>query len=84
MNLGDLAEQDFDPDLIPVGAETENGIQVQTFEHMWAMLIKKHQIDQHVEEPTCQTGKILDYVFAPDYLDVTKLRVDRHSFLTLC
>ena len=81
MNLGDLADQDFDPDLIPVGAETENGIQVKTFEHMWTMLIKKHQIVQHVEEPTCQTGKILDYVFAPDYLDVAKLKVDRHSFL---
>ena len=81
MNLGDLADQDFDPDLIPVGAETENGIQVKTFEHMWAMLIKKHQMVQHVEEPTCQTMKILDYVFAPDYLDVAKLKVDRHSFL---
>ena len=81
MNLGDLAEQDFDPKLIPVGAETDNGTQVQTFEHMWTMLLKKHQIEQQVEEPTCQTGKILDYVFAPDYLDVPKIRVNRHAFL---
>ena len=81
MNLGDLAEAEFDPILTPVGAETDNGIQVKTFEHMWTMLIKKHQMEQHVEEPTCQTGKILDYVFAPDYLDVLKIRVDRHSFL---
>ena len=81
MNLGDLAEQEFDPELIPVGAETDNGIQVQTFEHMWTMLIKKHQMEQHVDEPTCQTGKILDYVFAPDYLDILKIRVDRHAFL---
>ena len=78
INLGDLAEQDFDPNLTPVGAETENGIQVRTTDHMWTMLLKKHQIEQHVEEPTCQTGKILDYVFAPDYLDVPKIRVDRH------
>ena len=81
MNLGDLAEQEFDPKLIPVGAETDNGTQVQTFEHMWTMLLKKHQIKQHVEEPTCQTGKILDYVFAPDYLDIPKIRVDPHAFL---
>ena len=78
INLGDLAEQDFDPDLTPVGAETENGTQVRTTDHMWTMLLKKHQIEQHVDEPTCQTGKILDYVFAPDYLDVPKIRVDRH------
>ena len=32
MNLGDLAEQEFDPKLVPVGAETDNGIQVQTFD----------------------------------------------------
>ena len=81
MNLGDLAEQDFDPKLIPVGAETDNGTQVQTFEHMWTMLLKKHQIEQHLEEPTCQTWKILDYVFAPDYLDIPKIRVDCHAFL---
>jgi hypothetical protein len=78
INLGDLAEQDFDPNLTPVGAETENGTQVRTTDHMWTMLLKKHQIEQHVDEPTCQTGKILDYVFAPDYLDVPKIRVDRH------
>ena len=81
MNLGDLAEHEFDLKLTPVGAETENGKQVQTFEHMWIELIKKHRIDQHVEEPTCETGNILDYVFAPDYLDIPKIRVDRFAFL---
>ena len=80
MNLGDLAAVDFDLKLTPVGAETENGEQVQTYKHMWVSLIKKHRIDQHVEEPTCDTGNILDYVFAPDYLDIPKIRVDKHSF----
>ena len=81
INLRDLAEVGFDPELTPVGAETDHGLQVKTHKHMWTMLLKKHNIDQHVEEPTCQTGGILDYVFAPDYLDIPKIRVDRHSFL---
>ena len=81
MNLGEMADKEFDLRLTPVGAETENGTQVQTIEHMWMDLISKHQITQHVEEPTCNTGKILDYVFTPDYLDIPKIRVDRHSFL---
>ena len=45
------------------------------------MLLKKHIIDQHVEEQTSINGSILDYVFAPDYLDIPKIRVERHSFL---
>ena len=81
MNLGDLAKQDFDPKLTPVGAETGNGEQEQTSEHMWVTLLKKHRVDQHVEEPTCETGAVLDYVFAPDYLDIPKIRVNRHAFL---
>ena len=81
MNLGNMAEQEFDLKLAPVGAETENGTQTQTIEHMWMELITKNNISQHVEEPTCETGKILDYVFAPDYLDINKIKVDRHSFL---
>ena len=81
MNLKDLAKEEFDPNLIPVGAETNKGPQVKTYKHMWTMLLKKHIIDQHVEEPTSINGSILDYVFAPDYLDIPKIRVDRHSFL---
>ena len=81
MNLGEMAEKEFDIKLAPVGAETENGTQVETKEHMWMYLITKNNLDQHVGEPTCETGKTLDYVFAPDYLDITSIRVDRHSFL---
>ena len=80
MNLKDLAKKEFDPNLIPVGAETIHGLQVKTYKHMWTMLLKKHNIDQHVEEPTNINGSILDYVFAPDYLDIPKIRGDRHSF----
>ena len=80
MNLKDLAKEEFDPNLIPVGADTNKGPQVKTYKHMWTMLLKKHNIDQHVEEPTNINGSILDYVFAPDYLDIPKIRGDRHSF----
>ena len=69
MNLKDLAEEEFDPNLFPVGAETSKGPQVKTYKHMWTMLLKKHNIDQQVEEPTCRNGSILDFVFTPDYLD---------------
>ena len=75
MNLGEMADEEFDLKLTPVGAETENGLQVQTSEHMWMDLISKHRIVQHVEEPTCETGNILDYVFTPDYLDIPKIRI---------
>ena len=81
MNLKELAKEEFDPNLIPVGAVTNKGPLVKTYKHMWTMLLKKHNIDQHVEEPTSINGSILDYVFAPDYLDIPKIRVDCHSFL---
>ena len=34
INLGEMAEQEFDIKLAPIGAETENGTQAQTIEHI--------------------------------------------------
>ena len=80
MNLPELAIVEFDPKLVPVGSETPNGLQVKTYKHMWTNLVKKHALDQHVETATHIGGGILDYVFAPDHVDIPSINVNRGSF----
>ena len=60
LNLPELAKVEFDPSLTPVGVDGQE----RTIDHMWTGLIKRHDLDQHVEAPTHIRGNILDYVFA--------------------
>ena len=81
MNLPTLAKEDFEPKLIPVGARTHNGVQKETYKHMWTDFIHKHSLQQHVEKPTHIDGGTLDYVFAPEYVDIPVIDLNHRDFM---
>ena len=79
LNLGDLAKVNFDPKLTAVGADRQR----RTPNHMWTELVKKHRIEQLVNQPTQKTkGSILDYIFVPEHVDIPFIKVDRNAFCT--
>ena len=76
LNLPGLAKVEFDPDLNPVGVDGQE----RTKDHMWTGLIKRHDLDQHVEAPTHIRGNILDYVFAPTQVSIPFIEVKTNIF----
>ena len=81
MNLPTLANEDFEPKLIPAGARTHNGVQKETWKHMWTDFIHKHSLQQHVEGSTHINGGKLDYVFAPEYVDIPVIDLNHRDFM---
>ena len=71
LNLPELAEVKFDPILRPVGVDG----QAKTKMHLWTEVYKKHALFQHVEDPTHIKGNTLDYIFAPDTIDIPIVEV---------
>ncbi len=81
MNLPELARDEFEPNLVPVGARTHNGQQKETWKHMWTDFIHKHSLQQHVESQTHKDGGILDYVFAPEHVDIPVIDLNHRDFM---
>ena len=74
LNLTDLAKVNFDPKLKAVGTDNQKS----TPDHKWTELVKKHRMEQLVEEqtrrPTTKSkGAILDYLFVPEHVNVPHL-----------
>lgn len=76
LNLPELAKVNFDPKLTAVGTDRQR----KTKEHMWTELVKKHRIEQLVNEPTQRKGNILDYIFVPEHVNIPFIKVDRSAF----
>jgi exonuclease III len=71
MNMWELAECDFDPDLKPISDD-----QVETIDHIWAEFVKIHDLEQHVTDITYRrSAHILDYVFTQKNTGILLLEV---------
>jgi hypothetical protein len=74
MNLSTLSA-DFDPPLNSVQDPRD-----MTTKHIWSDFVRTYDLTQHVTEETHKKLNILDYVFAPDCVNVLSLLVDTWAF----
>ena len=48
---------------------------------MWTDFIHRHSLEQHVEGPTHTNGNKLDYVFAPEHVDIPVIDTNHKDFM---